>query len=96
MVGSARDLAGWEEMGRECLDRNLEGVCRPLKVGFACVGLQADASPDPDTTHHQVAGGHYHGLQDCQLASILPRYDAQNNWRASSTVTGFGRVSAAV
>jgi hypothetical protein len=33
MVGSARNLTGWEEMARECLDRNLEGVCRPLKVG---------------------------------------------------------------
>lgn len=32
MVGSARNLTGWEEMARECLDRDLEGVCRPLKV----------------------------------------------------------------
>ena len=87
MVGQVRDLKGESEeevLARTCLDKHLEGLCRPLRVsgpGYESQVFQLTiVSPrGPRSTHHQIARGSDHGLQDREPFAILPHNDGTNH-----------------
>lgn len=81
------------DLSRSCLDKNLEGLSRPLKVSQSAVfrsrrypltGDAIFASSDPDTRHCQFARGRHYGLQDCKPCTVLPRDDAKNDRRGGN------------
>lgn len=57
-----------EEMVRECLDKNLEGLARPLKVSppdLIPVRMQLTGCSASHTADYQVARGHHHDISNC-------------------------------
>ena len=95
MIGSKRSEAREEDetLVAEILDKNLEGLGRPLKVSrtkdFGSTWLMVDADPADD----QESRRYYYDLQNHQFGSILPRHHEEDDWIRCSIDGNAPRVS---
>ena len=64
MIGSKRSEERKEDetLVAEILDKNLEGLGRPLKVGQAKISVDALLMEDADSADDQESGRYYHDL----------------------------------
>jgi hypothetical protein len=82
MIGSKRSEEREEDetLVAEILDKNLEGLGRPLKVShtevFEIALLMVDAYP----ADNQEPGRHHYDLQDHQSGAILPSHYEKDDW----------------
>lgn len=105
MVGSTRDAGGdspAEVLGRESLDKHLEGLARPLKVRAKkkCVFssstslMASTCGTGPSQAGRPVSGRHHRVLQDCESRAILPCHHAAHDRAASGSNSKLARVRA--
>jgi hypothetical protein len=97
MVGETRGKGASieEQMVQEALDKDLEGLGRPLKVCAAWTRLYIiltllDAYPTDD----QKSRRSHYGVQDCESFAILPCHHGQDYWCGSFTIQDSSRVSS--
>jgi hypothetical protein len=82
MIGSKRSEEREEDetLVAEILDKNLEGLGRPLKVGHAETPRDALLMVDANPADDQEPRRDHYDIQNHQSGAILPSHDEKDNW----------------
>jgi len=82
MIGSKRSEEREEDetLVAEILDKNLEGLGRPLKVSHTKILGNSSLIVDADPADDQESRRYHNDLQNHQSSAVLPRYNAKDDW----------------